>query len=273
MSPWVQAALVLPRRLALRAGTGVYHQFPSFEQVVGSLASASTRTMRAEHADVSLEGRLGEASRWQVAVYQRDESRFYRRPAAEPRVIDGRFVAGSRTAPFVQSVTGTARGIELLLQRRSVSGLSGWVSYAFGHSRQDDEATGESFDGDLDQRHTFNLYGFMRASDRVSFSAKARLGSNVPAPGYYRTAGDLVLLAPTRNELRLPAYARVDIRANRAFNWSHSRMTLFAEVINVLNRDNVRFNPPSVNRFSLQAHNIFEQMVPILPSVGVLFEF
>lgn len=272
-SPWVQTAVTLPRRLALRAGGGLYHQFPSFEQVVGSLASASTRTMRAEHADVSIEGRLGEATRWQVALYHRDESRFYRRPAAEPRLVDGRFVAGSRTAPFVQSVTGSSRGIELLLQRKSASGVSGWVSYAFGHSRQDDAATGESFDGDLDQRHTFNLYGFVRASDRVSFSAKARVGSNVPAPGYYRTAGDLVLLAPTRNELRLPAYARVDIRANRVFNWSRSRMTLFAEVINVLNRDNVRFNPPSVNRFSLQAHNIFEQMVPILPSVGVLFEF
>ena len=47
--------------------------------------------------------------------------------------------------------------------------------------------------------------------------------------------------------MRLPSYSRVDLRANRTFNWSRKRLTLFAEVINVLNRDNVRFNPPGVN--------------------------
>jgi hypothetical protein len=272
-SPWMQAGLELPARLSLRAGGGVYRQFPSFEQVVGAFAASTTRPLRARHVDVSLEGRLGNASRWQVAFYDRDETDFYRRPASEPRVAAGRFVAGSRAARFAQGLSGTSRGLEFLVQRKSASGLSGWASYALGRSRYDDASTGESFFGDLDQRHTLNLYGFLRTSDRVSFSAKARVGTNVPAPGYYRTDGDRVLLAATRNDLRLPAYARVDLRANRTFNWSRSRLTLFGEVINVLNRDNVRFNPPSVNRFSLEAHNIFEQMVPILPSVGVLIEF
>lgn len=272
-SPWGQAQLGLPAGFTLRAGAGIYQQFPGFEQVIGALASATTRPLRARHYDASVEQRLGAALRWQVTAYLRDESGFYRRPNAETRLVNGRVVSGVRTAPFVQGLAGSARGLEFLVQRKSASGVAGWISYAYGRTRHDDDSVGESFFGDMDQRHTFNVYGFFRASDRSSFSAKARVGSNVPAPGYYQAVNDIVLLSEQRNELRLPAYARVDLRANRTFNWSRSRLTLFAEVINMLNRDNVRFNPPSINRFSLEAHNIFEQMVPILPSVGVLIEF
>ena len=56
-------------------------------------AASTTRPLRARHVDVSLEGRLGNASRWQVAFYDRDETDVYRRPASEPRVAAGRFVA------------------------------------------------------------------------------------------------------------------------------------------------------------------------------------
>lgn len=272
-SPWLQAQLALPMALTVRGGSGVYQQFPSFEQVTGALAAPERRPERAEHYDLALEHRIGETLRWQLAVYDREESSFYRRPGAEPRLQNGRVIAGSRTAPFAQTLDGYARGIELLVQRKSASGLSGWISYAYGRNRYTDRASGESFDGDLDQRHTLNLYGFYRWSDRVSFSAKARVGSNVPAPGYYRELDGLVTLSSVRNELRMPVYSRVDLRANRTFHWSSRRLTLFAEIINVLNRDNVRFDPPGINARTFEKRRIFEQMVPILPSAGVLIEF
>ena len=80
-------------------------------------------------------------------------------------------------------------------------------------------------------------------SDRVSFSAKVRAGSNVPVPGYYLERDGQYFVADARNRVRLPTYSRVDLRANRTFNWSRKRLTLFAEVMNVFNRNNVRFNP------------------------------
>jgi hypothetical protein len=69
----------------------------------------------------------------------------------------------------------------------------------------------------------------------------------VPAPGYYEQKGEEFFVSSMRNTLRLPTYSRVDVRANRTFNWARKRLTLFAEVINLMNRDNVRFNPPGVN--------------------------
>jgi len=47
-------------------------------------------------------------------------------------------------------------------------------------------------------------------------------------------------LVDERNGLRLPAYARLDLRADRTFTWSSRRVTLFAEVANTLNRRNLR---------------------------------
>lgn len=273
VSPWLQAELALPRAFTMRSGTGVYQQFPGFEQVVGALAAPAPHAQRAVHLDVGLEHRTGSALRWRVTFYNRDESSFFRRQGAETRIVNDRVVVGSHSARFAQTLDGSARGIEVLLHRKSSSGISGWVSYSYGRHRYSDVLTGESFYGDLDQRHTFNVYTFVRKSDRLSFSAQARVGSNVPAPGYYEEWKGFVLPSPSRNDLRLPVYARVDLRANRTYNWSRSRMTLFAEIMNVLNRDNVRFVPPGIESSARRMSDMYERMIPIVPSVGVLIEF
>ena len=77
----------------------------------------------------------------------------------------------------------------------------------------------------------------------------------------------------TRNDLRLPRYARLDVRLSRAFNRHSSRITLFVEVMNVLDRENVRFTPPGVNLRTGQAFGLFESMIPRVPSAGVLVDF
>jgi len=65
----------------------------------------------------------------------------------------------------------------------------------------------------------------------------------------------------------------VDARANRTFFVKRSRLTLFAEVLNVLARENVRQSDPSVNRRTRQATGLLEELFPVLPSVGLLIEF
>jgi TonB dependent receptor len=161
----------------------------------------------------------------------------------------------------------------LLIQRRSNNGITGWRSYSYGLNRYEDSTTGEQFDGDVEQRHTFNAYGMYRVTDRFSLTAKLRLGSNVPAVGYWEQRGSEYLVGTTRNDVRVPGYARLDVRANRTLNWQSSRLTLFVEVMNVFNRDNVRYNMPGINVRTRQVFGIFESMIPLVPSAGVLIEF
>jgi hypothetical protein len=263
----------MPARLTLRAGGGVYQQFPDFQHVVGAYAGTGLVAERSIHMEVSVEHRVSPSLRAQVALYHREDEDVIRRPDADTHLIAGRVVRGSTTAPFETRLDGYARGVELVIQRSSPSGLSGWLSYAYGENRYEDRISHESFWGDLDQRHTVNAYVFYRFTPRFSASAKYRSGSNFPIPGYYTMEGGSYFVGPERNALRLPVYGRLDLRANRTFTWSRRRLTLFAEVINVLDQDNVRFSPPRINNTTRQVTRLFDSLVPVIPSAGILFEF
>ena len=110
-------------------------------------------------------------------------------------------------------------------------------------------------------------------SDRLSFSARFRAGSNFPAAGYWTERDGNIYVGSERNTLRVPRYSRLDVRMNRTFTWERKRLTLFVEGLNVANRENVRAILPSVDRRTFQASRLFETMVPLVPSVGVLIEF
>jgi outer membrane cobalamin receptor len=273
VSPWLQGDLQLPGRLRLRGGTGVYRQFPGIPELTGTHGNHALRPERAYHADAGLEQTLGGSARWQITFYNREERDVLRLPASELRVVAGRLAGISLTAPWGNALTGHARGVELLVQRRSNAGLTGWLSYSYGVNRYRDVLTGETFDGDFDQRHTLNAYGLYRLSNRFSLMGKLRMGSNTPAIGYWEERGDLQFVGSTRNDVRLPLYSRLDVRANRTFNWEAKRLTLFVEVMNVLNRDNVRYETPGVNLRTLQAFGMFATMIPLIPSAGMLIEF
>jgi hypothetical protein len=272
-SPWMQVQWRPARATRVRAAGGVYQQFPHFEQVIGAWGTAGLDRERARHFDVGVEQLLGSSARVQVTVYDRGERGMLRRPGAETRVVDGRLIRGSTAARYENRLDGFSRGIEVMMQRLDSSAFSGWISYAYGRHRVHDLVSGESFWGDLDQRHTMNLYGLYRLSPRTSVSAKLRIGSNFPAPGYYTAQDGRYFLSETRNEVRLPSFARLDLRANQTFTWSRRRLTLFAEVINVLNRENVRYHPPSIDGRTFEARRLFESLLPVVPSAGVLFEF
>jgi hypothetical protein len=79
-------------------------------------------------------------------------------------------------------------------------------------------------------------------------------------------------LATTRNGVRLPVYARLDLRATRTFTFERRRLTLFAEVVNVLARENIGQSGSAV-RPSLEVVGAAERLIPFVPSVGLLIEF
>ena len=79
-------------------------------------------------------------------------------------------------------------------------------------------------------------------------------------------------LATERNTLRLPAYSRLDFRADRAFNWSGRRLVVFVDVANVLNHTNVRNASYFVDRGG-RVFETTESLMPIVPSGGLVIEF
>ena len=280
LSPWIEASRSLAGRFVVRGGGGIYRQEPEFAEVKG-MRGSELDASRAYHAEVAVEGPLARSVTWQISAYNREDRDYPWLPNAEFRVANGRLVVPSFTTRYENALDGHSRGVELLVQRRSPNRLSGWIAYNLAFTEYRNTSTGERFDADYDQRHTLNTYGVYRFSDRMSFSTRFRAGSNFPVPGYYESrpstfAGqtiDAYYLSETRNAVRVPVYTRLDVRANRTFSWRATRLTVFAEVLNLYARENVRASSPSINGATRQVFGLFETMFPLIPSAGVSIEF
>ncbi len=285
-SPWIESRWPLLSSFVLRTGGGIYRQEPEFAEVKG-LRGSNLDAMRSYHADVAVEGPLVRSVTWQVSAYNREDRDYPWLPGAQFRVAAGRLVLPSFTTKYENALDGRSRGIELVVQRRSPNGLSGWIAYNLASTRYRDTVsrTGNlepepgTFPAEYDQRHTANMYGVYRFSDRMSFSARFRAGSNFPVPGYFESRPSassgqaLYFLSTARNTLRVQVYSRLDVRANRTFSWRATRLTLFAEVLNVYARDNVRAASPGINGNTHQVFGLFDSMFPLIPSAGLSLEF
>jgi outer membrane cobalamin receptor len=273
VSPWLSIAWPLTDAVTVRAGGGIYRQDPTLLQTHGVRGARELWPEHASQIDVAIEGRLGARMKWKVSGYNREDHDLIRLPDSEFKLVNGRLVWPSTTSRYQNSLDGHSRGLELLLQRRSSNGLSGWVAYSLSHTKYHDRLSGETFWGDWDQRHTVNAYAAYRFGAKLSASTRFRYGSNFPAIGYWEERNGEDFVSSVKNALRIKPYSRLDMRANRTFAWEQKRLTLYVEVINVYNRNNVRFASAGINDRTFQAFGLFDNMFPRIPSVGFLLEF
>jgi hypothetical protein len=274
-SPTASLGLAPTASTRLSFDWGMAAQFPEMNQFFSRWGGRRLLPERAQHASFTLEQRLDARTRLRFEAWQRLDRDLVFRPQFEARLLaDGRVYAGSQTAPFANSVRGYARGWQVFLQRRTANGVTGWVSYAFTAARQRDGATGRRFASDFEQRHTANAFASYRWRPTVNFSGRFSYGSGFPVRGYFRQQGELFFLTPERNRLRMPSYHRLDFRANKTYIRKGWQMTLFAEVVNITNHENVRFDElRGVDTRTAQARLGFDKLFPILPSAGLAFEF
>jgi hypothetical protein len=269
-SPRATFVWSIARDWKLRLGGGRYYQFPDFEQMFGRLGNPTLKSERATHYNASLEHLLGNRTRVLAEVYDREDSNLFF-SLNEPR-LSGRVIDFSGF-PFRNSVNGHARGVELTVQRRSANKLAGWISYAYSRTRFTDVRDGLSFVSDADQRHTINAYGNYRIADTWNLSSEWRYGSGQPIPGFFRQAGTIYFLTNQRNLTRLPYDSRLDVRVSKAFLFKKWKLTLTGEVLNVLNRSNVRYAGFDFFGFDGRVFGQLDRVLPILPSAGIVIEF
>jgi outer membrane cobalamin receptor len=276
VSPRAAASFVFGPRTRATAGYGDYAQFPAFAQLYGRHGNPGLDAERSRHFTLGLEQRLGNHGRLRVDAYDQEERGLLFARAAEARLEGGRIAFPQLAAPLGNVLRGRSRGVEVMLQRRSANGLSGWVAYSYGTARRHDEETGTSFDSDFDQRHTVTAYGSMRLSETLNLSLKYRYGSGFPVAGFYRpgaTTG-LFFLSDERNTLRPDGYGRLDVRANKAWLFRGWKLTLFAEVLNALDRENARYN--GADGIDFRTGRVFlsrDTLFPVLPSLGITADF
>ena len=252
-------------------------QFPELTALTLSLTgNAALRPARSTHAVAAIEQRLDSRTRLRLELYERRDRQLTWQPRLDPRLSPtGSIIPAAADPRFENSLRGRARGFEIFLQRRSANRITGWVSYAYGWTRMTDSILSASFPSDWDQRHGVNTYLSFRLTPSVNLSARYTYGSNFPVPGFLRSgANSTYFLDSRRNQLRLPAYHRADLRINKSFQWKNWRGTFFAEVMNLTNHDNSRYDSfGGYTAQTRQAYPRFDKLFPIIPAAGVMFEF
>lgn len=271
-SPWLLARWSPTARVTFAAGAGLAWQAPDLEML--PIAANATRPgwERARHADLSAEVAVFEGLRAQVSVYDRREQATLRFDVAMPRLLNGVVRTPAATNLWLNALDVQARGVEVTLRRAGAGPISGWISYGYGSTRNTERATGAAYAGDFDQRHQVNAYASTRLGARTSAGAKFRYGSNFPLTAYVAGSWNALRPGATRNDVRLPAYARLDLRASRTFLWSSRRLTLFAEVLNALDRDNIGRTTGAIRTTGVVS-GFTEALFPRIPSAGIRIEF
>lgn len=176
---------------------------------------------------------------------------------------------------------GYATGIELFVERRR-GALTGWIGYTLGWTRRtfDELNQGKAFPPKYDRRHDVSAVAqyrrdkweysatFVMASGQAFTPAAAVYGLHNPATG---KIGDPKLLPADRNSARLLPYHRLDVSVSRDFTWFGQSFEWFVQVFNLYSRRNEWFVQYNLDEPTAEPDVV--KMLPIIPSLGINFEF
>jgi hypothetical protein len=243
ISPQASVRLRLSAATQLQAGLGRYHRSPSdvfpqsFFPSLG-LCPAVLMLDRSIHYTAAVEQRLGAQGRLRVEFFDRRDQQRLGRGALET----GGGCGPPRALGIAPALRGRARGMEILLQRRSSNRLSGWMSYTLVSAAQRLEV----FDlprgaSPFDQRHTATAFATYRISSSMIIGGKWLYGSGFALPNVERV-GDRFFAAPSSAQYsRLDPYQRLDLQVNRSFFIRQRKAAVYFEALNVSNHRNLRY--------------------------------
>jgi hypothetical protein len=172
--------------------------------------------------------------------------------------------------------TGWGKGLDVNLTKRLVNKIHGQIGYSYIEIKRNDHDGYGEYDFAFSQPHQFNLMLSYKANKHWLFSMKYRYATGKPKdnyiihrdvlnnPEYFRYSKELV----GRNELRLPNFTSLDLRANYYFKFKTTTMTIFVDIVNVFNKQIA--NSESFN--AITGQNYYDGLA-IFPTGGMKFEF
>jgi len=185
---------------------------------------------------------------------------------------DNNFVFGS----------GQSYGAEFFLKKR-LGKLNGWIGYTLSWTTRNfpDLNNGQTFYAKYDRRHDISFVSTYDLNAKWSFSLVWVYGTGnaitLPVARYF-IEGNVVSQYSSLNELRMPAYHRMDVSATwKLKKFKHFEHNLNFAIFNVYNRQNPYFIYFE-NQGSLQQGNLTIQakqvsLFPILPSITWNFKW
>jgi outer membrane receptor for ferrienterochelin and colicin len=238
VSPRFGARFSPTERVALTFAAGIFRQPPSIFTMALAPANRDLKSQTATHVIGGLEWLFDASIRLRIEAFQKNYSDLAIQPVrlTQTSVADGRCFNTGR---------GTARGVEVSVQRSLSGHFSGQASYSYLRSRRSFDAGSPLVASDLERPHQLVLIGISQFRG-FTIAAKYRVASGLP---YTRRIGFLsapgapiiqrIASLNNVNALRLPNFASLDLRAEKRFSFRRWSFSPYIDYFNITNHDSV----------------------------------
>jgi hypothetical protein len=183
---------------------------------------------------------------------------------------------------FYTGGEGYQTGAEFFIEKRT-GAVTGWIGYTLGWTRRRfaELNAGRQFPPKYDRRHDLNLvtqyrhgkwkYGanLVYATGQAFTPASAQWALLDAITNYVKPQ----VLAAERNSSRLLPYHRLDVSAAREFRLFGAPAEFFVQIFNLYSRRNDWFVQYNVDDEDFTVDASVVRQLPIIPSVGLNFEF
>ena len=241
----------------LNFSVGNYHQFIATFQddynpnILDQWIAVDNSVSPAKSSQIVLgyEEYIKDLYKIQVEGYYKDIKNLF--TFEESRATTDEAISDSVLSDIVTPSDGYAYGLELFAQKMSGK-LSGWLAYTFSVSRKSMNSIfyekEEEYYNSWDRTHSFSALGNYIFNNKWDMNWKLSLQSGqayTPIIGYYNQIlpegpDEVYRTIPgTRNSARYSPYSRLDLGIVYHTKLFGSKMDIYVQVINVLNRKNI----------------------------------
>lgn len=227
-NPQISLSYNLSERTRLNLAWGKYSQSPASYQIAPDERNLSLKSSYAIHYIAGIEQRLGYDTKASIEVYHKELSNL---------IVDP-----DSSNLFLNTGSGYAQGIEFAIQKKFTEGFVGSASYSYSISKRRDYESLTFYDFEYDRPHILNLIFGLQIGAGWQIGAKFQYASGnpyTPVVGVTERNNLFYVIDGKKNSARYPDYHKLDIRIDKQFvfdNWSFS---LYLDLWNVYNRDNI----------------------------------
>lgn len=203
---------------------------------------------------------------------------------------DANFAYTSKYENQLTTGRGEAYGIEMFFNKR-IGSVTGWFGYTLSWTKRyfDELNRSEPFYPQFDRRHDISIVLSWQATDAISLAATWNYSTGKAFPLPVMQYSFLTMSNPgdntqevfyeysARDAFRLPAFHKLDLSINWAFDWGGSKAELSLNIYNVYNRYNVfsKYVGYKIDEVTGIRTPVLKQftLYPFLPSIGLKVHF
>ena len=265
IEPRLAVHYAMSSRVTFKAAYGKYRQAAQAEDLSSVFGNPLLGSAHATHV---LGGGAFDLSR-NIALettvfYTSSQDLAVRNPLPAPLIAQALVAQGE----------GRSYGAQFLLRRELANGLFGWVSYTLLRSERKDSPGADWRLFDYDQTHVLTALASYDLGRGFDVGARARYATGFPRTpviGSYfdtRTATYQPILG-AQNSTRIPAFAQLDVRLSKRFQFKTSHLELYLDVQNVTDRA----NPEEIVYSPDYTQKRYIDGLPLLPVFGAKLEY